>query len=90
MGGRLATFSDLVHEARKRIIADGATPDYADAVTTYLALAVSRTADRNSSICTWDCSQKMESLRNTFARQALPMTWDFAEEIRFPDLLETS
>ena len=75
----LVTFSDLVGEARKRMIADGATPDYADAVTTYLALAVSRAADRNSSICTWDCSPKMESLRNTFARQALPMTWDFAE-----------
>jgi putative DNA methylase len=75
----LTTFSDLVREGRARILADGAEPDYADAVTTYLALIVSRAADRNSTICTWDSSQKMESLRNTFARQAIPMTWDFGE-----------
>src|SRR5262249_3034029 len=32
-----------------------------------------------SSICSWDSSPKMEALRNTFARHAIPMTWDFAE-----------
>ncbi len=52
---------------------------YAEAVTTCLAFALSRSADRGSTICTWDSSPKMEALRNTFARQALPMTWDFAE-----------
>ena len=52
---------------------------YAEAVSVYLAFALSRSADRGSSICTWDSSPKMEALRNTFARQALPMTWDFAE-----------
>ena len=52
---------------------------YADAVATYLAFAVSRSVDRTSTICSWDSSPKMEALRNTFARQALPMTWDFAE-----------
>jgi putative DNA methylase len=56
----------------------GATA-YADAVATYLAFALNRSADRGSSICSWDSSPKMEALRNTFARQALPMTWDFAE-----------
>jgi putative DNA methylase len=75
----LVTFSDLVRESRERVISDGATAEYADAVATYLALAVSRVADRNSSICTWDCSPKMESIRNALARQALPMTWDFVE-----------
>jgi putative DNA methylase len=52
---------------------------YAEAVSVYLAFAVNRSVDRGSSICTWDSSPKMEALRNTFARQALPMTWDFAE-----------
>ena len=52
---------------------------YAEAVSVYLAFALNRSADRGSSICTWDSSPKMEALRNTFARQALPMTWDFAE-----------
>jgi len=52
---------------------------YADAVATYLAFALDRSADRGSTICTWDSSPKMEALRATFARQAIPMTWDFAE-----------
>ncbi|HEY1354056.1 MAG TPA: DNA adenine methylase, partial [Ktedonobacteraceae bacterium] len=52
---------------------------YADAVATYLALVVDRSVDRNSAICSWDSSPKMEALRNTFARQAIPMVWDFAE-----------
>lgn len=52
---------------------------YSDAIATYLAFVVARSADRGSSICSWDSSPKMEALRNTFARQAIPMTWDFAE-----------
>lgn len=52
---------------------------YAEAVSVYLGFAVNRSADRGSSICTWDSSPKMEALRNTFGRQAIPMTWDFAE-----------
>ena len=59
-------------------VSAGATA-YAQAVGVYLAFAVSRSVDRGSTICTWDNSPKMEALRNTFARQALPMTWDFAE-----------
>ncbi|WP_293762971.1 DUF1156 domain-containing protein [Stenotrophomonas sp.] len=57
---------------------DGATA-YAEAVATGLAFALSRTADRGSTICSWDNSPKMEALRNTFGRQAIPMVWDFAE-----------
>lgn len=52
---------------------------YAEAVGVYLAFAISRSVDRGSNICTWDSSPKMEALRNTFGRQAIPMTWDFAE-----------
>jgi putative DNA methylase len=52
---------------------------YADAVATYLGLAVSRVTDYSSSICTWASNPQMEIIRGTFARQALPMTWDFAE-----------
>jgi len=54
----------------------GATA-YADAVGVYLGFAISKLADRGSSICGWDSSR--DSLRNTFARQAIPMVWDFAE-----------
>ena len=50
---------------------------YADAVATYLAFALSKLADRGSTICTWFTER--DSTRPTFARQAIPMTWDFAE-----------
>jgi putative DNA methylase len=56
----------------------GATA-YAEAVAVFFAFAISRSADRGSSVCSWDNSPKMEALRNTFGRQAIPMVWDFAE-----------
>ena len=43
----------------------------------YLALAVDKVADRNSTICAW--AGLREHARNTFGRQAIPMVWDFAE-----------
>ncbi|MET3718945.1 DUF1156 domain-containing protein [Arthrobacter sp. UYEF21] len=83
----MTTLSDLVSEACNRVAADAkdaglgleSADSYAKAVALYLGFAVSRSVDRSSSICTWDSSPKMEALRNTFARQAIPMTWDFAE-----------
>jgi putative DNA methylase len=81
----LSTFSDLVEEARKQILSDsrGVLNDvnaaYADAVSIYLGLAVGRVSDYCSTICTWANNPQMEIVRGTFARQALPMTWDFAE-----------
>ncbi|MCE7987215.1 MAG: DUF1156 domain-containing protein [Caldilinea sp. CFX5] len=50
---------------------------YADAVAVYLAFSMSKLADRGSTICTWFTDR--DSTRNTFARQSIPMTWDFAE-----------
>lgn len=91
----LTTFSDLVGEARERVLQDaiagglaegdrleqGGTgaAAYADAVATYLAFPISRMANKLSSICSWDSSPKMESVRGLFARQAIPMAWDYAE-----------
>ncbi len=80
----LTTFSDLVGEARDRLVADGATAGYANAVAIYLAFVVSRLTDYQSSITTWASNPQMEILRNMFARQAIPMTWDFGEEIHSP------
>src|SRR6266568_5080221 len=76
----LITFSDLVSEAREQVLEDsGGNIAYSNAVATYLALAVDRVVDRHSTICTWDASPSKLQLRNTFARQAIPMSWDFAE-----------
>jgi putative DNA methylase len=52
---------------------------YANALATYLSFTLDRSVDRNSTLCGWDSSPKMEALRNTFARQAIAMAWDFAE-----------
>lgn len=73
----LTTLSDLVRETRERVVNDGAENDYADAIGLYLALATSRTADLNNSIVTWSVSR--DQARNLFSRQAIPMSWDFAE-----------
>lgn len=54
----------------------GATA-YGEAVGVYLAFAVSKATDRNSSLCFWE--SPMDRLRGTFGRQAIPMVWDYAE-----------
>ena len=66
----------LADEIRLRDGGKGATA-YADAVAVYLAFAVDRLADYNSSIATWKASG--EQVMQTYKRQALPMTWDFPE-----------
>ncbi len=90
----LTTFSDLVGGARERArrdavraglpddgrpLREGGTgaPAYAEAVSLYLGVGVDRLADRLSTISSWDVGR--EAIRNTFGRQAIPMTWDFAE-----------
>jgi putative DNA methylase len=97
----LTTLSDLVIEVHERLLRDavstGTAPGdrldrggvdslaYADAVATFLGFAVSRLADYGSTISTWMPDPKNEGLRNTFARQAIPMTWDYAEANPFSD-----
>jgi len=89
----LTTFSDLAIDARERVIGDALAAQaprgdrlesggtdaeaYADAVATYLGMSVSRASDYMSSITTWHVQNAQ--IRNVFARQAIPMTWDFLE-----------
>jgi putative DNA methylase len=90
----LSTYSDLVGEAMTRIRRDalaaglrdddrpirdcgiGATA-YAEAVAVYLGLAVDKATDYNTSLVVWSPSR--DQAKGTFARQALPMVWDYAE-----------
>lgn len=51
----------------------------ANAVQTCLGLAISRLADRACGLCTWRPQADQEKVEHVFSRQALPMTWDFAE-----------
>ena len=54
-----------------------------EATIGYLALTVSRLADRGSSLATW--TNDRETIRSTFARFALPIVWDFAESCPLAD-----
>ncbi|MEW6037043.1 MAG: DUF1156 domain-containing protein [Pseudomonadota bacterium] len=60
----------------------GATA-YAEAVGVYLAFALSKVANIGSSIASWMSDRG--AFRETFARQAIPMVWDFAEANPFAD-----
>jgi putative DNA methylase len=77
----LETFSDLVQEVHERVMHDSNDSrnrnDYADALATYLAFSISKLSDRSSNLCSWFTER--DSTRSTFARQGLPMVWDFAE-----------
>ena len=77
----LTTFSDLLKEVGELVMRDGADEEYANAICTYLALAVGKNADYCSSFATWGISR--ETLRNIFSIQAIPMVWDFAESNPF-------
>ena len=56
----------------------GATA-YAEAAGVYLAFAVDKSTAYWSSLCLWLNQPKNEIVSNSFGRQALPMTWDYAE-----------
>jgi len=94
----LTTFSDLVGEAMQQVrrdalaagLPDDPTPlrdggtgatAYAEAVGVYLGMAASRASDAWASQVSW--RNGVEATRGTFARQALPMIWDYAEASPF-------
>lgn len=54
---------------------------YSQAIGLYLALAVSKVSDAQSSLCRWKPS--MDQSIATFGRQALPMVWDYSEANAF-------
>ena len=96
----LTTFSDLIAEIIEEVevdavkagrgkdgvgLADGGVgaKAYAQAVGVYLGFSVDRLADRGSSVCSW--VKGNTGVRSTFGRQAIAMTWDYAESNPFSD-----
>jgi putative DNA methylase len=91
----LTTLSDLVAEARERVLRDGLGPGasaggrledgglgaeaYADALATYLSFCVSRTAGYQSALGVWSNHPKNELVVHLFGRPTLSMAWDFGE-----------
>jgi putative DNA methylase len=52
---------------------------YAEALGTYLSLAVDKTADYSTSLAAWQPDYKNQRVGHLFSRQAIPMCWDFGE-----------
>ncbi len=73
----LTEISDFIRCVPGRVSRDGGGGDYAQAISLYLAFAVSKTSNRASTICTFKLS--VECPGDTFGRQAIPMSWDYAE-----------
>jgi putative DNA methylase len=96
----LLTFSEILQDVRGEIrsaaearglaagedrLAQGANGAfaYAEAVSVYLAFAISKLTNLGSSVTSWMSDRG--ALRETFARQGIPMAWDFAEVNFFSD-----
>jgi putative DNA methylase len=96
----LTSFSDLVTEVREKICQDAITAGmpndnsaleaggtgaraYAEAVCVYLAFAISKVSNIGSSMASWMSDRG--AFRETFARQGIPMVWDFAEANPFAE-----
>jgi len=79
------TFSDLIEEVKLEVEKDlqSKSPNYSkeikyqDAVILYLSFMLSQLANHNSTMCSWH--SRNSQLRNVFSRQAIAMTWDYAE-----------
>jgi len=74
----LTALSEAIPQLREEVLgaADG-DAKYADLVTTLVGMCISKQANRSSSLCTWGVA--VECPLDVFKRQALAMTWDFAE-----------
>jgi putative DNA methylase len=76
----LLTFAAAVREAYQATT-DGSlrgNGEHAKAIVTALSLTVSRLSNFSSSLCTWFYDGG-RGVKHVFARQALPMVWDYAE-----------
>ena len=80
----LKTLSDTISDIKKNVFNDALgckdendAKTYSDTISVYLTFLVDKLVDYHSSICSWHSSG--EKMRNTFGRQAIPMTWDYAE-----------
>ena len=73
----LTTYGDFVTKARAVMIHDGATDEYADAVCTYLAVAIGKMIQGNCSLSRW--RNDTTTVEGPFGRQTVSMLWDFVE-----------
>ncbi|PSL51416.1 putative DNA methylase [Saccharothrix carnea] len=77
----LTTFAELVAQVHERVMKDGGSRDWADAVATLLGLALGRLAMSNSTQARVTVKSDGTTTRfnAAFGRNDVPMTWDFPE-----------
>lgn len=73
----IGTFIRHTRTARNLMLSSEYSQEWVETVEAYLAMSVSRMADRSSTICHWSIG--FEKIQNTFSRFALPISWDFSE-----------
>jgi len=73
----LIIFVEKVRQAHERMVGGGTEGEYAKAVVSYLALGIDKVSDYCNLLCQW--RNNLETIGHLFARQALPMLWDYAE-----------
>ena len=80
----LGTFTAATRAAQAAMDEAEYPPEWREAVGAYLGILLDKNADYNSTVCTWHNSG--EKTGHTFARFALPMTWDFIEGVLVNDV----
>jgi adenine-specific DNA methylase len=73
----LLIFAEKVRLLHKEMLEENNDRNYVNAITTYLALGVDMMAAFNNVLTRWENTS--EALKHAFARQALPMLWDYVE-----------
>ena len=73
----LCTLAAGIRQTHNAMLAEGIEATRAAAVSTAFALTLSRLSDRSCALAAWDPVN--ETAGHAFARQALPMVWDFVE-----------
>ena len=68
----------------RKVFEDCGDPEYADAIYTYLSMAVSNFANFSSSFCRWE--NRTEKVTGVFSMHAIPMIWDYAEVNPYSDV----
>ena len=94
----ILTFCNLLTEIRQRVevaavqaglandhisLSQGGTgaQAYSEAISTYLSFCIDKQTDICSNACSWISVSGV--IRNTFARQAIPLVWDYTESNPF-------
>ncbi len=83
-------YSELVIEATEKARSDAqaagypeegerSAVEYSRAIGVYLAVFLSRMINLNNAMCSWRSDPAKQHVGHMFARQAIPMVWDFAE-----------